>query len=85
MLFTFNAVELCVVTFNKKPWTRAREVCRALEYNKKTPDIVKTFCSWENYVQKYQKSSVTTAGNPWIGQNILKNMIFALMRKRCMR
>ena len=34
MLFTLIAVELCVVTINEKPWTRARKVCRALEYQK---------------------------------------------------
>ena len=62
MPFSFNAVELCVVTINEKPWTRAREVCRALEYNKKTADIVKAFCSRENYVQKYQISGFTTTG-----------------------
>ena len=49
ILFTFNAVELCVVTINEKPWTRAKDVCRTLEYNKKTADIVKAFCSRENY------------------------------------
>ena len=43
--FIFNAVELCVVTINEKLWTRAREVRRALEYNKKTADIVKAFCT----------------------------------------
>ena len=62
--FYFNAVELCVVTINEKPWTRAREVCRALEYNKKTADVVKTFCSKEDYAQKYQMISVTAAGKP---------------------
>ena len=51
MSFAFNAVELCVVTINEKPWTRAREVRRALEYNKKTADIVRAFCSQENYAQ----------------------------------
>ena len=49
MPFSFNAVGLCVVTIHEKVWTRAREVCKALEYNKKTADIVKTFCSKENY------------------------------------
>ena len=53
MPFSFNAVELCVVTINEKPWTRAKEVFRALEYNKKIADIVKAFCSQENYTQKY--------------------------------
>ena len=36
MPFVFNAVELCVVTINEKPWTRASEVCKALEYGKAT-------------------------------------------------
>ena len=62
--FSFNAVELCVVTINEKPWTRAKEVYRALEYNKKTADIVKAFCSRENYAQKYQMSGFITAGKP---------------------
>ena len=63
MPFTFNAVKLCVVTINEKPWTRAREACRALEYNKKTADIVKTFCSGENYAQKWQLNKFPAAGN----------------------
>ena len=64
MPFSFNAVELCVVTINEKPWTRTKEVCRALEYNKKTADIVKAFCSQEYYVQKYQMSDFKAAGKP---------------------
>ena len=52
MPFSFNAGELRVVTINGKPWTRAKEVRKALEYNKKTADIVRTFCSQENYAHK---------------------------------
>ena len=60
--FCLNAVELCVVTINEKPLTRAREVCRALEYGKTTKadnkttkaDIVKHLCSRENYAHKCQ-------------------------------
>ena len=37
---------------------------RALEYNEKTADIVKVFCSQENYAQKYQMSGFTAAGKP---------------------
>ena len=81
MPFTFNTVELCVATINEKPWTCAREVCRALGYNKKTPDIVKAFRSQENYAQKYQMSGFTVAGNLWIGRRIRKNTIFTSMRK----
>ena len=52
MPFVFNAVELCVVAINEKPWTRAR----ALEYGKatKVADIVKHLCSRENYAHKWQ-------------------------------
>ena len=44
------------MTINGRPWTRAREVCRALEYGKatKSADIVKHLCSKENYAQKAQ-------------------------------
>ena len=54
--FCFNAVELCAVTINEKPLTRAREVRRALEYGKNTKaaDIVKHLCSRENYAHKCQ-------------------------------
>ena len=64
MPFSFNAVELCVVTIIEKLWTRTKEVRKALEYNKKNADIVKTFCNRENYAQKYQMSGFTTAGKP---------------------
>ena len=33
--FSFNEVELCVATINDKPWTRAKEVRKALQYIKK--------------------------------------------------
>ena len=61
MPFCFNVAVLCVVTFNEKPWTRAREVRRALEYNQKTTDIVKEVLV-KNYAQKYQISDFTVAG-----------------------
>ena len=56
MPFTFNAVELYVVTINEKPWTRARELCRAFQYSKatKSADIVKHLCNKENYAHKWQ-------------------------------
>ena len=55
MPFTFNAVELFVATINKKPWTHAREVCRALEYGKatKTAHLIKAHVSPENYAHKW--------------------------------
>ena len=55
MPFAFNAVELCVVTINEKPWTRAREVRMVLEYGKatKAANVVKQLCSKENYAHKW--------------------------------
>ena len=52
MSFSFNAVGLCVVTINEKPWTRATEMCRTLRYKKKS------------YAQEYQLSSVPAADTP---------------------
>ena len=40
MPFTFNAVELCVVTINEKPWIREKEVCRTLNYKRNYANIV---------------------------------------------
>ena len=64
---TFNAVELCVVTINEKPWTCAKEVCRTLEYGNasKTADIVKRLCSRENYPHKQQLSNVACTRICW--------------------
>ena len=65
MPFSFNAVELCVVTINKKACTRAREVCRALEYGKatKAADTVKHLCSRENYAHKYKLNKFVSETN----------------------
>ena len=79
MPFSFNAVELCFVIINEKPWTHAKETCRALEYGKatKAADAVRRLCSKENYAHKWQLA--------WfVFQRIHKNAIFTLMRKRCM-
>ena len=65
MPFTFNSVALKTVTINDKPWIRAREVYKALEYVKgnKTADIVKHFCSQENYSQKCQLTGFVAERN----------------------
>ena len=64
MPFSFSAVELCVLAIKEKPWTHAREVCRALSYEKKTANTVKNDCSKEKYTQKYQLRSVLAMGTP---------------------
>ena len=66
MPFTFNAVELCVVTINEKPWTCTREVCRALEYDaktSKTANIIKAHVSPENYAHKWQLAGFVSETN----------------------
>ena len=85
MPFTFNALELCLVTINGKPCTRAKEVCRALEYGKatKTADIVKHLSSRENYAHKWQLQSSFPKRTSWIGPGTREKMAIASMRKGC--
>ena len=62
MPFSYNAVELCVVIINEKPWTRAREAClhreacSILEYGKATKAalVIKAHASPEYYNQLAQ-------------------------------
>ena len=65
MPFTFNVIELCVLTINEKLWTRAREVCRAVEYQKgRARDVLKSMSalktnsinmSWKDAKQRIQR------------------------------
>ena len=65
MPLTFNAVDLCVVTINEKPWTRAKEVCRALEYTQgRTRDVLKKHVSIENKQHKHELEGCTAAVHP---------------------
>ena len=67
MPLTFNAVDLCVVLINEKPWARVKELCRALEYGKttKAAGVVRCLCSKENYAHKWQLSSVACKSINW--------------------
>ena len=67
MPFAFNAVELYVVTINGKPWTRAKEVCKALEYQRRTKDILRGHVSIENKRHRFelQGGSVTEPLLEW--------------------
>ena len=62
MPFTFNAVNLYVVTISGKPWARAREVCKALKYEKAARRVVIHYCSSENIQHKHHLVVVPTAG-----------------------
>ena len=61
MPFTFKNVELKVVTINGKPWTRAKEVCKALEYSRRINHVIKDHCTRENYAQKYDLTKGSAA------------------------
>ena len=64
--FTYNAVDLRVVTINEKPWTRAREVCNALEYGKATKAayMVRDLCSKANFVHKWRLAGFVSETKP---------------------
>ena len=64
MPFAFNAVELKVVTINGEPWTRAKEVCKVLEYQRQTEEVIKDHCSLGNIAQKYQLIRFVLELNP---------------------
>ena len=66
IFFFFNVVELCVVTINKKPWALAREVCRAVGYDKvtKAAHVIKAHVTPENYAHKWQLENVSDANTP---------------------
>ena len=46
--FKFNNTKLVTVTINGKHWTRAREICAGLEYQKKTGHVIRDHCDPEN-------------------------------------
>ena len=65
MPFAFNAVKLCVVTINEKPWTRAKEACMTLEYKKgRTRDVLKKHVSIENKQHKHELEGRAAAVRP---------------------
>ena len=65
MPLTFNAVKLCVVTINEKPWARAREVCRALEYQKgRARDVLKSHVNKQHKHELEGTSAVAPADWP---------------------
>ena len=62
--FTFEKVELCVVTLNDKPWTRVlMRSAKHQSITKKTVGIIKAFCGRENYTLKHQLNRFPAAGN----------------------
>ena len=74
MTFTFNTVRLYVVTINDKPWIRAREVCRALKFEKAARWVVRDHCTSKNIQHKNQlvvvPSTSTTVNCPRNSQKL---------------
>ena len=65
MPFSFNAVELCVVTITEKPWTRAKEVCKELEYKKsRARDVLKKHVSIESKQHKHDLEGHAAPAHP---------------------
>ena len=64
--FTFNDTKLFTLTIDGKHWTRAKEICKALEYKKttKTGDVIRSNCSCENITNKYQLSGLVFETTP---------------------
>ena len=62
MPFAFNSVKLYIVIINEKPWTRAREMCKALRYEKAAKRVVRHHCIRENIQHKHQLMVVPTVG-----------------------
>ena len=60
--FTFNDTKLFTITINDKPWTRAKEVCRSLNYARNTPNVISDHVSPENRAYKYQLVNLPAAG-----------------------
>ena len=81
MPFAFNTVELCVVTLNNKPWTRAKKVCRALEHQKgRARVILKKHVSIGNKQHKHELVGRAAAARLWIGPQTRKSTTFTSMK-----
>ena len=76
MPFSFNAVELCVVTSNDKPWTHAKEICKALRYEKAARRIVRHHYTGENIQHKHQLAVVHAACTPvnWLKDSQVRHL-----------
>ena len=62
--FTFNDTKLFTVTVDGKHWTRAKEICKSLKYEKKTGNVIRDHVSNENTRYKCDFISVPETGTP---------------------
>ena len=63
--FTFNDTKLFTVTVDGKHWTRAKEICKSLKYEKKTGNVIRDHVSNENITQKCQLIGLTDTSVQW--------------------
>ena len=63
--FTFNDTKLFTVTVDGKHWTRAKEICKSLKYEKKTGNVIRDHVSNENITQKCQLIGLTDTSVKW--------------------
>ena len=61
---SFNSIKLFTVTINGKHWTRAKEICKSLKYEKKTGNVIRDHVSNENTRYKCDFISVPETGTP---------------------
>ena len=64
---TFNNTKVVTVKIKGKHWTRGREVCSGLEYQKKTSktaNIIRAYCDPENIRYKFELDVVLSDSTP---------------------
>ena len=79
-----NAVNFYVVAMKDKPWVNAREVYRALEYEKAARRFIRNPCGSENISHK-DRWLYRRQVQPLIGLGIHKNLMCTSIRKGCIR
>ena len=63
--FTFNSIKLFTVTIRGKHWSRAKEICKALEYKRKGKDVIREHVSIENKQHRYELQRGTESEPPF--------------------
>ena len=63
--FTFNNTNLNTITIRGKHWTRAKEICQPLKYNRETGHVIRDHCSYENIRHKYELVSLADTSVQW--------------------
>ena len=64
--FTFNSIKLFTVTINGKHWSRAKEICDALEYKRRTNDILRDHVSIENKHHRHDLDGYSDTEYPFV-------------------